>query len=91
MSATPAKVSSGEIIKTTPATKNSTPNIHRIHCAAPLTNAPNKRFCSPASRNMSPIIMPTAVIEAPSNWSTTSAATTQKMPPMSQNHQRFAA
>jgi len=91
MSATPAKVSSGEIIKTTPATKNSTPNIHRIHRAAPPTNAPNKRFCSPASMNMNPIITPTSVIEDPSNWTTTSATTTQKMPAISQNHQKFAA
>jgi hypothetical protein len=43
------------------------------------------------SRNINPIIILIAVIEAPSNWSTTSAATTQKMPAMSQNHQRFFA
>jgi hypothetical protein len=90
MSATPAKVSSGEIIKTTPATKNSTPNIQRIHRAAPPTNAPNKRFCSPASMNMNPIITPTSVIEDPSNWTTTSATTTQKVPAISRLTERIS-
>ena len=41
--------------------------------------------------NMNPIITLTSVIEDPSNWTTTSATTTQKMPAISQNHQKFAA
>ena len=48
MSATPANVSSGRISEITPAIRNSTPKIHRIHRVAPPVSEPKTRFCAPA-------------------------------------------
>ena len=57
---------------------------------APAASVPITRFCAPATRNMIPITTPTVVTEAWSNWSTTSATTTQAMPVSSHSHQRLA-
>ena len=86
MSASAAKVSSGLARQTTPAATRSRPKQTHTHRSG--TGAPaSARFWMPASRNMSPMMTPTVLTEASSNWRITTEMMIQEIPATTQSHQ----
>ena len=88
MSAIAAKVFSGLMKASTAAIRKRTPKIANSQRPRSARVA-SVKFWAEAPRNIRPMITPTVVIEASSNWRMTTATIVQTIPNASQSHHIF--